>query len=110
MINKIEKTLDKYVRPILREHYGDIDVKSYENGILEIEMLGSCRSCPSAKYTVIDVVEAELKKNIPEVEKVILRESISEDMLNFAKKLLNKDTSLKKEAKNEQTQNTNNGW
>ncbi len=89
MISVIEKVLDQHVRPILKEHYGDIRVENYEKGILEIEMLGSCRSCISAKYTVIDVVEAEIKKYIPEVEQVILRESINEDMLRFAKDVLN---------------------
>jgi Fe-S cluster biogenesis protein NfuA len=89
MIDLIEKELDQHVRPILKEHYGDIKISGYENGILEIEMLGNCRSCPSAKYTVIDVVEVELKKHIPEIEQVILRESINEDMLKLAKDILN---------------------
>lgn len=89
MVSKIEKVLDEYVRPILSEHYGDIKVDKFENGILEIEMLGNCRSCPSAKFTVIDVVEVEVKKYIPQVEKVILRENFNEDIIKFAKDILN---------------------
>lgn len=89
MIEKIEKVLDEYVRPKLFEHYGDLKLVSFEDGILNIKLLGKCSNCPSAKFTVEDVIEVELKKHIPEIKQVVLDESVSDDLLEFAKKILN---------------------
>ncbi|MEL7649368.1 MAG: NifU family protein [Sedimentibacter sp.] len=86
---RIENALDQFVRPKLSEHYGDLEVIKFEDGVLEIKLLGKCSGCPSAKFTTEDLVEAELKKYVPGLEKVILNESVSEDLLDFAKKILN---------------------
>lgn len=91
MKEKIEQVLNEYVRPKLKEHYGDIKVLNFNDGILEIKLLGKCSNCPSAKFTVEDVIEREVKEHIPEVEKVELIEGVSEDLLDFAKKILNKE-------------------
>ncbi|WP_312831681.1 NifU family protein [Sedimentibacter saalensis] len=90
MTERIENALDQFVRPKLSEHQGNLEVVKFEDGVLEIKLLGKCSGCPSAKFTTEDMVEAELKKYIPELEKVILNNSVSEDLLDFAKKILNK--------------------
>ena len=36
MITKIEHVLEQYVRPRLREHYGDVEVLNFQEGVLEI--------------------------------------------------------------------------
>lgn len=87
----IENILDKYVRPKLSEHYGDVEVLDFKDGKLEIKLKGQCSNCPSAKFTVEDIIEKEIKKYIPEVEKVVLIEGVSDDLLDFAKKILNKE-------------------
>ncbi|HAQ41083.1 MAG TPA: NifU family protein [Clostridiales bacterium] len=88
MKDKIELTLDKYVRPKLSEHYGNVEVISYENNILKIKLLGQCGNCPSAKMTVENVIEEELKKHVPEINEVVLVEGVSDELIEFAKKLL----------------------
>ena len=88
MLERIEDVLNEYVRPQLASHYGNLKVLKFSDGILEIKLTGQCSNCPSAKYTVQNIVEAEIKKHIPEVKKVLLIESVSDDLLDFAKKIL----------------------
>lgn len=89
MIDKIELVLNKDVRPKLKEHFGDVQVLSYENNILKIKLIGQCSNCPSAKSTVENVIEEELIKQIPEIQQVVLIEGVSDELLEFAKKILN---------------------
>jgi len=88
MLKKIEKTLDLYVRPQLSEHYGNLEVLSFQDGTLEVKLLGQCSNCPSSKYTVEHVVEQELKKYVPEVKNVVLIDGVSNELLNFAREIL----------------------
>lgn len=91
MINEIEEVLDIYVRPELSKHYGNIKVISFNGGILEISMLGQCSNCPSSNLTVESIVEKEVMKYVPEVKRVVLVSNISDDLLEQAKKILNKE-------------------
>lgn len=91
MIEKIEHVLDQYVRPKLAEHYGDVKILSFNDGILEIKLEGQCGNCPSAKFTVEDIIEKEIKGHTQGVEKVVLIDGVNDDMLAFAKKILNKE-------------------
>lgn len=90
MVNKIEHVLEQYVRPKLAEHYGNVKVLNFHDGILEIKLEGQCSNCPSAKFTVEDTIEGELREYVPEVKKVVLIEGVSEELINLAKKILNK--------------------
>lgn len=89
MIKKIENVLDKYVRPQLSEHYGDVKVLNFKDGVLEIRLTGKCSSCPSANFTVEDVIDKKVRERVPEVKKVVLIQGVSDDLLAFAKKVLN---------------------
>lgn len=91
MIKKIEHVLEQYVRPQLAEHYGNVKVLSFQEGVLKIKMQGQCSNCPSAKFTVEGIIEKEVKKHVPEVETVELIEGVSDELLDFAKKILNKE-------------------
>ncbi len=91
MEKKLEGILQKEIRPYLLRHDGDVEVLSYEDGILCIRLLGQCKNCPSAKFTVEDIIESTLKKYIPDLKKVILRDAVNEELYQFAKKLLSKN-------------------
>ncbi len=88
MIEEIEKVIDSEIRPHLREHYGDIQLLGVKDGVVEIKLVGQCSGCPSAKYTVEDVIESNLKEKIPAIKKVILRNEVSQELLDMAKKIL----------------------
>lgn len=88
IIDKIELVLDIHVRPKLEEHYGNVEVLNFNEGILEVKLTGKCSNCPSSKYTVESVIEHELKKYIPEVDKIVLFNEVSSELLSFAKRIL----------------------
>lgn len=94
MIEKIEKVLDLDIRPYLKEHYGDVKLINFKNGIVQIELLGQCHGCPSAKFTVENVIEGKLKEKISEVKKVDVISMVSDELLDMAKKVLNGNVSL----------------
>lgn len=89
MIKEIEKVIDSEIRPYLRQHYGDIELLNVKDGIVEIKLVGQCSGCPSAKYTVEDVIESNLKEKIPEIKKVVLVNEVSQELLNMAREILN---------------------
>lgn len=90
MEDKIKEVLETRVKPQLSEHDGDIEFLGYKDGIVEVRLLGQCSGCPSAKFTVENTVEAALKSAIPEIQGVELIACMSQDTLDFAKKILNK--------------------
>ena len=45
---KIKQLLDKYVRPAVEMDGGAIIFKSFENGVVKLQMQGSCSGCPSS--------------------------------------------------------------
>ncbi|WP_027623884.1 NifU family protein [Clostridium lundense] len=89
MIKEIENVIDSEIRPYLKEHYGDIELLGVKDGVVEIKLIGQCSGCPSAKYTVEDVIESNLKEKIPGIKKVILVNEVSQELLDMARKILN---------------------
>ncbi len=94
MTDKIERVLEQYVRPEILKHHGNVEVISFEGGTLEIALTGQCSGCASAKFTVEYVVEKEIKKYVPEVDNIVLINRVSHDILDFARKVLNKEESI----------------
>ena len=91
MEEKIKAILEEKVNPLLAAHYGAAILVGFENGIAKIRLTGACSSCPSAQYTIEDVVKGALMESLPEVEDVVLDTSVSEDLLEMARKILNKE-------------------
>lgn len=89
-IRKIEDILTKSVRPYLKNHYGDVEVEKFEEGILYIKLLGQCSVCPSATITVEDIVKKQVMELAPYVKDVLLNVSINNELLDIAKQILSK--------------------
>jgi Fe-S cluster biogenesis protein NfuA len=88
MEDRIAAVLKEKVNPVLADHFGAAELSSYENGIAYIKMTGACGACPSAQYTVEDVVRAEIMGALPEVKDVKLDTSVSSDLIDMAQKIL----------------------
>jgi Fe-S cluster biogenesis protein NfuA len=69
-VNKIREILDTKVRPAVAKDGGDIVFKSFEKGIVYLNMQGSCAGCPSSTATLKSGVENLLKHYVPEVLEV----------------------------------------
>ena len=70
IINKINEVLDTKVRPAVAKDGGDITFKSFENGVVTVELKGSCSGCPSSVMTLKQGVQNLLCHYIPEVKSV----------------------------------------
>ena len=69
-INKIIEVLDTKVRPAVARDGGDIKFKSFENGVVKVELQGSCSGCPSSLMTLKQGVQNLLKHYVKEVNTV----------------------------------------
>ena len=70
VINKINEVLDAKVRPAVARDGGDITFKSFKDGIVTVELKGSCSGCPSSTMTLKQGVQNLLCHYIPEVKSV----------------------------------------
>ena len=67
---KIKEIIDTKVRPAVAKDGGDIIFQSFDNGIVYLQMQGSCSGCPSSTATLKAGIENMLKHYIPEVREV----------------------------------------
>ena len=67
---KIVKILDQKIRPAVAKDGGDIKFKEFKNGIVRVQLQGSCSGCPSSTMTLKQGVQNLLCHYIPEVKEV----------------------------------------
>tara|TARA_B100000401_G_C52779182_1_gene707374 strand:+ start:751 stop:1290 length:540 start_codon:yes stop_codon:yes gene_type:complete len=67
---KIVELLDKKIRPAVAKDGGDIKFKEFNNGIVKVQLQGSCSGCPSSTMTLKQGVQNLLCHYIPEVKEV----------------------------------------
>lgn len=67
---QIKSILDQQVRPAVAMDGGDIVFDRFENGIVYLELKGSCAGCPSSTATLKMGIEQHLRELIPEVQQV----------------------------------------
>ena len=70
IIIKIIEVLDTKIRPAVARDGGDIKFKSFENGVVKVELQGSCSGCPSSLMTLKQGVQNLLKHYVKEVSSV----------------------------------------
>ena len=68
--NKIIKILDDKIRPAVAKDGGDIKFKEFKDGIVRVQLQGSCSGRPSSTMTLKQGVQNLLCHYIPEVQKV----------------------------------------
>ena len=70
VINKINEVLNEKIRPAVARDGGDITFKSFKDGIVTVQLKGSCSGCPSSIMTLKQGVQNLLCHYIPEVKSV----------------------------------------
>ena len=68
---KIVKILDQKIRPAVARDGGDIKFKEFKNGIVKVQLQGSCSGCPSSTMTLKQGVQNLLCHYLPEVKEVV---------------------------------------
>lgn len=70
-LSEIEKQIieiiETRVRPSVAMDGGDIIYRGFEDGIVKLELHGSCSGCPSSGITLKNGIESMLKHFVPEV-------------------------------------------
>ena len=69
-VDKIIEVLDTKIRPAVARDGGDIKFKSFENGVVKVQLQGSCSGCPSSLMTLKQGVQNLLKHYVKEVNSV----------------------------------------
>ena len=67
---KIIKILDEKIRPAVARDGGDIKFKEFKNGVVKVQLQGSCSGCPSSTMTLKRGVQNLLCHYLPEVKEV----------------------------------------
>ena len=68
---KIVKILDEKIRPAVARDGGDIKFMEFKDGIVKVQLQGSCSGCPSSTMTLKQGVQNLLCHYLPEVKEVI---------------------------------------
>ena len=68
---KIIHILDSKIRPAVAKDGGDIKFKEFKDGVVKVELQGSCSGCPSSTMTLKQGVQNLLCHYLPEVKEVV---------------------------------------
>ena len=68
---KILKILDQKIRPAVAKDGGDIKFKEFKDGVVKVQLQGSCSGCPSSTMTLKQGVQNLLCHYLPEVKEVV---------------------------------------
>lgn len=70
VVKQINEVLETKIRPAVSKDGGDIKFISFENGVVKVELRGSCSGCPSSTMTLKKGVQNLLKHYVQGVESV----------------------------------------
>ena len=71
VVKRVKELLENYVKPAVEMDGGAIQFKSYNDGIVNLMLQGSCSGCPSSMVTLKAGIEGMMKRMIPEVKEVV---------------------------------------
>ena len=74
--NKIIEVLEQYIRPAVEQDGGLITFKELKEGVVTVQMRGSCSGCPSSTMTLKAGIEALLKRLLPDDVKEVVSEAL----------------------------------
>jgi len=71
IVERIKELIETYVKPAVEMDGGNIEFKSFDQGIVTVILQGSCSGCPSSTVTLKSGIEGMLKRMVPEVTEVV---------------------------------------
>jgi Fe-S cluster biogenesis protein NfuA len=74
--NKIIEVLEQYIRPAVEQDGGLITFKELKEGVVTVQLRGSCSGCPSSTMTLKAGIEALLKRLLPNDVKEVVSEAL----------------------------------
>jgi len=71
VVKRVKELLENYVKPAVEMDGGAIQFRSYNAGVVNLMLQGSCSGCPSSMVTLKAGIEGMMKRMIPEVKEVV---------------------------------------
>jgi Fe-S cluster biogenesis protein NfuA len=71
VVGRIRRILEDEVRPAVAMDGGDVVFAGYRDGVVEVQLQGSCAGCPSSTATLRFGIEQRLREVVPEVQRVV---------------------------------------
>jgi Fe-S cluster biogenesis protein NfuA len=71
---RVRAGLDE-VRPYLELHGGDVELLGIDDGVVRLQLQGSCSGCPSAAITLKHAVEEAIQKAAPDVAGIVAEDA-----------------------------------
>ena len=82
---KLYKLLEEKIRPAIARDGGDIKFKEFKDGVVKVQLQGSCSGCPSSTMTLKQGVQNLLCHYLPEVKRgrgyLIMRKILKKDKI-----------------------------
>jgi Fe-S cluster biogenesis protein NfuA len=66
---RVQEALDE-IRPQIQMDGGDVELVAVEGAVVKVRLVGHCAGCPMSQMTLKNGIEAHIKQNIPEIQKV----------------------------------------
>lgn len=88
MEEAVRKALKEKVDPVLAQHFGGSELVKIEDGVAYVKLTGACASCPSAQETIEEIVKNYVCADVPEISDVVLDQTVSDELLDMARKIL----------------------
>lgn len=70
MESEIKRVLKEQVSPMLAFHRGDAEFVAFDDGVVKLRLLGTCKGCPLSTLTLKEGVEMILRENLNGIERV----------------------------------------
>ncbi|WP_292267892.1 NifU family protein [Butyricimonas sp.] len=91
----LEEIIERHIRPLLRDHGGDIAIREIDGKDVRVALLGACKTCPAAQITIEQTVQRVLAEHLGDaIGNVILVNETDPDILDFARQILNRNKPL----------------
>ena len=88
---KLTDIIENKINPQLNLHDGRLALREVNGNTVSVRFLGACATCMMMEDTFENFVRDTLLAEMPEIKEVVVDNSPSQDLLDFAKKLLSKD-------------------
>lgn len=67
---KVAAAIEK-IRPAIQMDGGDVEFVSFEDGTVNLRLLGACVGCPMSQMTLYMGIQEMLQREVPEVKQVM---------------------------------------
>lgn len=65
------RSVIEHLRPYVRSHGGQIELVSFDAGVVRVRLRGACAHCPQSQMTLKHGLEQQLQILVPEVREVV---------------------------------------